>query len=256
MLKSIKFTAVFLLLFSCAPGAVCAHAAEYLVTKVIDGDTIELSNGRRVRYIGIDTPEIRRRVGRDWKYDPEPYSLKAKDHNRALVGGERVKLEFDVQKEDKYGRWLAYVYAGDRMANEELLREGYATLHIYPPNTRHLGLLIDAQEEARVRGAGMWEAVKAVSAVDAFRNIGRLCAIRGKVLRVGASRGAVYLNFGERGENGFTAVIYRRNLPFFEEEGISPSRDYEGKYIEVTGRIKDRGGPQIIVYHPLQIMEM
>ena len=93
---------------------------------MIDGDTIELGDGRLVRYIGVDAPEARRKVGERWIVDPEPFSRAATEANRQLVEGKAVRLEYDVQTHDRYGRWLAYVYVGERMVNEELLASGYA----------------------------------------------------------------------------------------------------------------------------------
>ena len=129
---------------------------EYFVKNVIDGDTIELSNGARVRYIGIDTPEIRKRDGVRWRYAPEPYALEAKDVNSELVGKRKVRLEFDIEKKDKYGRLLAYVYADGEMVNAELLRRGYASLYMFPPNVKHRAFLAAAQEEARRARRGIW----------------------------------------------------------------------------------------------------
>src|SRR4030042_2567140 len=79
-----------------------------LVTRVIDGDTIEIEGGQKVRYIGIDTPE---------KVDPRPsvqcYGKEAAAKNKELVEGKRVRLEKDVSETDKYGRLLRYVFVGD-----------------------------------------------------------------------------------------------------------------------------------------------
>lgn len=79
-----------------------SSAQPYQVSKVIDGDTIELSNGERVRYIGINTPEFRNGI-------PDPYAQEAYEANKKLVEGKEVRLELDVQERDKYGRILAYV---------------------------------------------------------------------------------------------------------------------------------------------------
>jgi len=73
---------------------------EFYVRNVVDGDTIELSNGRMVRYIGVDTPEVRRRSGNTWIYDPEPYALEAKEFNKKLVDRKVVKL-VEAQEEAK-----------------------------------------------------------------------------------------------------------------------------------------------------------
>jgi micrococcal nuclease len=79
-----------------------------------------------VRYIGIDTPETKHP-----SRGIEPYGPEATDANRRLVQGQTVRLEFDVQPRDQYGRLLAYVYVGEVMANAELVRQGYALLSTY-----------------------------------------------------------------------------------------------------------------------------
>ncbi len=165
MQKRLYFCAVLLLTCIAASTTLatgCARQSsatqtEYIVKKVIDGDTIELSDGSRVRYIGIDTPEVRKREGAGWKYAPEPYALKAKAINSELVAGRKVKLEFDREKQDKYSRLLAYVYVDGKMVNAELLRQGCASVYMIPPNTKHLALLAAAQEEAKRAKRGIWQ---------------------------------------------------------------------------------------------------
>ena len=115
------------------------------VAFVIDGDTVELADGRRVRYIGIDTPE------RD-----QPYAADATALNRSLVEGQDVWLETDVQSTDRYGRLLAYVWAGDTFVNLELVRQGYATAYTVPPNVRQADAFVQAEREAREAGRGLW----------------------------------------------------------------------------------------------------
>jgi micrococcal nuclease len=148
------------------PQAVSAADARPAVTRVIDGDTVGLSDGRTVRYIGIDTPESRRRVNGRWVNDPEPYSRAATEANRLLVQGKAVRLEYDVQPEDRYGRTLAYVYVAgadgrELMANEELLRQGMAQLLTIPPNVRHVERFRAAADEARRSRRGLWGAAGA-----------------------------------------------------------------------------------------------
>jgi micrococcal nuclease len=117
------------------------------VTRVIDGDTIVVQGGYHIRYIGIDTPEI-----------GEPFYQEAKDYNRELVGGKKVRLEKDVTDKDKYDRLLRYVYAGDVFVNAELVREGYA--YVYPeslfPDIKYYDLLKEAETEAREAEKGIW----------------------------------------------------------------------------------------------------
>lgn len=128
------------------------------VRRVIDGDTIQLSDGRLVRYIGIDTPESRRLEGGEWIEDPEPFAAEATDANRAMVAGQAVRLEYDVERLDRHGRTLAYVYAGDRMVNEALVEAGFATVMTIPPNVRYAERFRAAAAEARRQGRGLWQA--------------------------------------------------------------------------------------------------
>jgi len=89
-----------------------------MVTKVIDGDTIIVEGGYRVRYIGIDAPEIRPRL--------EAFGMEAWQANRQLVEGKKVRLERDVSETDKYERLLRYVYVNDILVNAEMVRLGLA----------------------------------------------------------------------------------------------------------------------------------
>ncbi len=126
------------------------------VGRVIDGDTIELVNGERVRYIGIDAPEIRRKVKGRWIESPEPFAIQAFEKNRRLVGDRTVRLELDRQTRDRHNRLLAYVYAGDRFVNAELVSAGYAVVRIYPPNDRFSERLRNLETEARAKRRGLW----------------------------------------------------------------------------------------------------
>jgi micrococcal nuclease len=124
------------------------------VTRVIDGDTVEISpaiNGiEDVRFIGVDTPELN-----DPNCGEHPYGIEASEFTRAQLGGEEVELEFDVEKTDRYGRLLAYVYHGE-MFNEVLLEQGYAQVATFPPNVKYVDRFEEAQAEAQAANLGMW----------------------------------------------------------------------------------------------------
>ena len=109
-----------------------------------------------MRYLGIDTPEVRRRVGDRWINDPEPFGEAASDANRRLVEGQHVQLEYDVQTHDRFGRLLAYVYVDGRMVNEELLRLGMAQPLTIPPDVKYADRFRALAEEARRAGRGLW----------------------------------------------------------------------------------------------------
>ncbi len=115
------------------------------VTEVIDGDTITITGGDRVRYVGIDTPE-----------KGEPFYLEAWQANHELVEGKAVRLERDVSETDKYGRLLRYVWVDGTMVNAELVRRGLAEAKAYPPDTKYRSFLEQAEAEARQAGRGMW----------------------------------------------------------------------------------------------------
>lgn len=124
----------------------------YLVKRVIDGDTIELEDGERVRYIGIDTPETV-----DPRKPVQCFGKEASLANRELVGGKSVRLEKDVSNKDKYGRLLRYVYQGDKFINLELVKNGYAYAYTYPPDVKNSKLFLEAQKVAREARLGLWE---------------------------------------------------------------------------------------------------
>lgn len=131
------------------------------VQQVIDGDTITLEDRRVVRYIGIDTPETRRKIHGHWVDEAEPLAKAATQANRRLVGGQLVRLEQDVQSHDRYGRLLAYVYVTDAqgqetMVNAELLRQGMAQLLTIPPNVKYVEYFTDVQRDARGAKRGLW----------------------------------------------------------------------------------------------------
>jgi micrococcal nuclease len=127
-------------------------AAAERVARVIDGDTIQLASGERVRYIGIDTPET---------VDPrKPIQFMGKEafeFNRGLVERKEVRLEYDVERKDKYGRTLAYVYVDTLFVNAELVRHGFAQILTIPPNVKHAELFLRLQQEAREAGRGLWD---------------------------------------------------------------------------------------------------
>lgn len=129
-----------------------ATADSYLVFNVIDGDTIDVLYGGtvyRVRYIGIDTPEL----------SPEEcYAQEAKARNQELVLGQHVTMVKDVSETDRYGRLLRYVYQGITFVNAQLVLEGYAVAAEYPPDTAFAEYFQDLQWMAMAAGSGMWSA--------------------------------------------------------------------------------------------------
>lgn len=135
------------------------------VARVVDGDTLKLSDGRRVRLIGMDTPELHyseklvrdsRRTRKDIK-DIQALGEKAAIFTRQLCEGKPVRLETDVRKEDKYGRLLAYVYLEDgTFVNAKIVEEGYGQVMTIPPDVKYADYFLKLQREARDKHKGLW----------------------------------------------------------------------------------------------------
>lgn len=127
------------------------------VTRVIDGDTIELETGETVRYIGIDTPETKAPGQPIGCYGPE-----ASRKNETLVLNKEVRLERDVSETDRYGRLLRYVYVptddGELLVNEVLVKEGFAQASSYPPDVAKQDIFRAAEAKAREKQLGLWSA--------------------------------------------------------------------------------------------------
>ncbi len=121
------------------------------VVRVVDGDTIEIEGGKKVRYIGIDTPES--------VHPSKPvecFSSESTKKNKELVEGKEVRLEKDVSETDRYGRLLRYVYVGDTFVNNALVSEGYAQSSSYPPDIKHQSVFIESERQARENNKGLW----------------------------------------------------------------------------------------------------
>lgn len=124
---------------------------KYKVTKIIDGDTIEIENGQKVRYIGMDTPETV-----DPRRPIQCYGIEASNKNKELVLDKEVYLEKDVSETDRYGRLLRYVWVNEVMINKLLVEEGYARAATFPPDVKYAEIFLQTQEKARKELKGLW----------------------------------------------------------------------------------------------------
>ncbi|MFA5142964.1 MAG: thermonuclease family protein [Candidatus Omnitrophota bacterium] len=153
------------LMTSHRPAAEPAKEETVFVAKAVDGDTLKLSDGRRVRLLGVDTPELHysekllrdaRRSRKDIKAI-QGMGERAADFTRRLCEGKRIRIETDIRRLDKYGRLLAYAYLDDgTFVNAKILEEGYGQVMTIPPNVKHADYFMKLQQEARERGKGLW----------------------------------------------------------------------------------------------------
>lgn len=148
MIGQIWILLLGLIATACAPShRVAQQEPSCDVSRVIDGDTFHCRDGRKVRLIGIDSPERAQR----------PFGLGSQ---QVLIGmlprGTPVRLERDVALTDRYGRLLAYAWVGPTLVNEAMVSSGWAVLHTVPPNVKYAERLEKAQKKARANSAGLW----------------------------------------------------------------------------------------------------
>jgi micrococcal nuclease len=129
----------------------------YTVTKVIDGDTFWINDGSvkglKIRFIGIDAPESRNTGQKVKAY----YGQESKEYLLRLIGGKRVRLEYDIGHLDRYGRTLAYVYLEDgTFVNAQLVKNGYAVVMTIAPNVKYAETFVKLAREAREKKKGLW----------------------------------------------------------------------------------------------------
>jgi micrococcal nuclease len=130
-----------------SPPAPAASQARCAVGRVVDGDTFHCADGRKVRLIGIDAPELGQGAA----------GRQARDALLALLPlGRTIRLEPDAAARDRWGRVLAYAWSGSRLVNEAMVRGGWAVLYTVPPNVKYARRLQQAQNEARAAEAGLW----------------------------------------------------------------------------------------------------
>ncbi len=148
-------TVFFLLFFNAARGhsdLIDNTDGLVLVEKINDGDTVTVlvgKNSERVRLIGIDAPEL----------GQEPWGEISKKHLAGIIASSswKAKMEYDVERRDKYGRLLAYLWTKDgKLVNRMMVEDGYAFLFTFPPNVKHTGEFIEAYRKARKSKSGLW----------------------------------------------------------------------------------------------------
>jgi endonuclease YncB( thermonuclease family) len=218
--------------------------AFFQVKKIYDGDTILLENGTKVRLLGVNSPEVEYR-----NKLAQPFGEEAKQWLKEVLQGEKVRLEQDVEKKDKYGRTLAHVFTQARKhINLELVKKGLATVNVHPPGVKYTDELLLAQNQAEANKIGIWQHEqyhpKSLLTIDENRLKGWQ-RLFGEVINFRESRKYVYLVFSKL----FDVRIAKKNLTYFPD--IS---EYVGKTIEVRGWLSRRKKHRsMLIRHPSAI---
>lgn len=221
-----------------------AGTAYYRVERVFDGDTILLGNGQKVRFLGVNTPEV---AGRDKA--AEAGGEQAKAWLKQTLEHKKVALQGDVEKRDKYQRTLAHVFTEDKLhVNLELVKRGLAIVDIYPPNLKYVDALLAAQQTAEQAGLGMWGmrdyAQEPFQMLDGDHYHGWK-RITGRIIAVKHTTKNSYLQFSD-------AVSIQVPSQFV---GLFlPLDTYVGKSIEARGWVHKSGHRfALLVRHPGEI---
>ena len=228
------------------------------VSSVVDGETLELEDGRAVRLLGVLAPS----PPPDWDgAEPWPFAAQAQKALTALVQGASVSLHFDARQEDRYGRLLAQVFltrdAEPVWVQEELVAKGLARVAAQPDMSACLEPLLAAEAEAREGRRGVWRSLT-YQVRDAHdpKSLGyrrhTYQLVEGKVHGIGEGKTRVYINFAEDWREDFTVVIKRKRLPVLEAAGLD-LLSLPGRRVRVRGWVEWWNGPMIEISHPDEI---
>lgn len=201
----------------------------YDVERVVDGDTLRLADGRSVRLIGLNTPELAHQ-GRA----VEPYAVKAQRLLEHLVDASdgHVLLQLGKPGKDHYGRLLAHAYDRQgRNLEEQLLAQGLGYLVAFAPVTALVDCQQSAERQARLEGKGLWarpgwQRPEQISS-------GGFALIRGKVQRVAQNRGGIWLEMGG-------SLVLQVKPKLFPQFDIRKLQKLAGQEVEARGWIVDR----------------
>ncbi len=228
------------------------------VTRVVDGETLVLDDGKVVRLIGALSPRARDADATAGAWPPERETITALSD---LVLAKRVKLAFSGRRSDRYGRQLAQVFLEDRGQEEwvqgALLRGGYARAYGLPENFACARELMANEAEARRNRLGLWNngvyrLLPAEHPGEIMKRRGKYERVTGTIASVGRTKSATYLNFSNDWRTDFTARIDKKVLaanPDFD-------RSLDGlvnKAVVIRGWIERRNGPLIDIADPSQV---
>jgi endonuclease YncB( thermonuclease family) len=234
------------------PARALAEGGQAVVTGVVDGDTVQLADGREVRLVGIQAPKLPlgRKNLRKW-----PLADRARSALESLTLGRTVSLAYGGQRVDRHGRQLAHLTLDDgSWVQYILLSQGLARVYSFPDNRALVAEMLAAERAAREVRAGIWDnAFYAVrSPFDVTRDIGTFQLVEGQVLDAARVRGTTYLNFGGDWRTDFTIVVRSGARAAFEDAGVDLLA-LEGRSVRIRGWLDERNGPMIAATHPEQI---
>jgi len=227
-------------------------------SRVRDGRTFVLDDGREIRLAGIEVPPLPQPL----EESPAPGGAAARDALAALLDGTQITLkQAEPQKTDRYGRVVAYAFATrdgvDHAVQADLVAGGHARVAARVGSRGCAMELLRSESVARKAKLGLWgssyyDLLNADNPTEMLAEQGRFALVEGKVLSVRESGATIYVNFGRRWTEDFTVTILKRNERNFTAAGLEPKK-LAGRHIRVRGWIEERGGPWIEAARPEQI---
>jgi endonuclease YncB( thermonuclease family) len=218
------------------------------VSRVVDGRSIMLEDGREVQISGVEVPPASQRP-----------AAPAKAALEAMLLGEVVELRGSQDVTDRYGRTVAFLVRQNGAIDVagDLLAHGHARVAAQIGDAACAAELLSRERVARTSKLGLWaepyyDVIEARNAPQLLAARGRFSVVEGKVLSVRESGGTIYLNFGRRWSEALTVTISKRHERIFSGAGLSPKR-LESRTVRIRGWIEERNGPRIEAYRPEQI---
>jgi len=246
---------IWVWLFAAAPALARECPADHVderavVSEVVDGDTLRLTDGRLVRFIGINTPELGR--------DDKPTEPLAVDARQALLGllppGAAVGLRYGSERLDRYHRTLAHVYTAAGVSVEaKLLAAGLAAHIVVPPNAWQWQCYRETEAEARSAGKGVWTSIyRPLPVADLARDTKGFRIVTGRIERIGESKRSLWFNFPRRpGEGSREGVALRIDLDDLGNFESWNPRDLQGREVVARGWFYPYKGQAVLrVRHP------
>ncbi len=229
------------------------------VESIVDGDTLFLDSGLKVRLSAMQAPKIP--LGRPG-YPTWPLGQEAKEELGNIANGKRVQLFYGGLRRDRYDRALAQVFLIDENGQpgvwlqEEMIRRGFARVYTWPDTWQNSSKLYSAEIDARDNNRGIWSddfyRVRSPEPNSLAQDMDSFQIVEGIVTSVAKVRSNVFLNFGADYRTDFTLFLDKAGQKNFKKSGLDP-QSLEGARIRVRGWVELENGPMMILDHPERI---
>lgn len=209
------------------------------VADIYDGDTVKLSDGRKVRLIGLNAPETKKK-----NKPAEPYSEQATEHLRQALKSNEVRLLLERDHKDHYGRWLGHLVIADQLVSEGLIKNGLAFHIAIPPNLKFSYCLKQAEVSARNLGKGLWKDNPTRKVASLKNKEAGFRLLEGKLTAAKQIKSGAILEVDD-----LLAVKMNKTL-LDKLGGITKMRQLQGKVVQIRGWVRPKSAHAPAHYQP------